>query len=76
MCSFSRLPYISKCCCFISNRIGAYLIGILQLVCGLGIIVYALTSPLTGKQHTDQHHDDEDDDNITAGNFCRNYKIF
>ncbi len=38
-----RLPLISKCCCVIDLRTGAFLIGILQLAGDLSIMVCALT---------------------------------
>lgn len=63
MCSFSRLPTISKCCCFIRLRVSAYFIGLLQSLFGLGILIYAIASPSTEKQH-DDHDVDADNSGI------------
>lgn len=56
--SFSRLPHISKCCCFISLRTSAYLIGLLQSLVGLVVVIYTLFNSLDKKQHDDVHDAD------------------
>lgn len=66
MCRYNRLPQVSNCCCYISLRIGAYLIGFLQSIFGLGIIVYALTYHSSGKEIDGQHTDDSEYDHNTG----------
>ncbi|XP_037037115.1 uncharacterized protein LOC119074942 [Bradysia coprophila] len=72
MCRFSRLPHVSKCCCYISLRISAYLIGFLQLIFGLGIIVSALAYSSTdkGSGGQDVHDTENNHDSDRTINMC------
>lgn len=62
MCSFSRLPSISKCCCFISLRSGGYLIGLMQFVFGLALMIYLLFNPLVENRDSPDENQNADSD--------------